>query len=88
MLCVNSLKWYIDYGEIVHVLKAVTILTSKHLHVNLSMISPEWGLNLGLGSQKKCPFPQNRGVLSIGVTNTVYPLLMDISLLWTVRLVP
>ena len=46
-------------------------------------MSPEWGLNLGLGSQKKCPFPQNRGVLSIGVTNTVYPLLMDTSIIRT-----
>ena len=70
-----SLRWlcvefrqvqYIDLREIVHVLKAVTIVTSVQLN-NLSMIfvvshfssakvSPNWRLNPGFGMQKKCPF--------------------------------
>ena len=33
-------------------------------------VSPEWRLNWGFGTQKKCPFPLNRGVPSLEVTNT------------------
>ena len=71
-----SLRWlcvefpqvqYIDLREVVHVLKAVTIVTRVQLN-NLSMIfvvshfliakvPPKWMLNPGLGIQKKCPFP-------------------------------
>ena len=72
---------YIDLREIVHVLKAVTIVTSVQLN-NLSMIFvvshfliaelfPKWRLNPGFGTQKKCPFPLvKRGVPSIEVANT------------------
>ena len=66
-------------SEIVHVLKAVAIVTFEHLnfstifvvsHILSATTSPEWRLNLGFGTHKKCPFPQNRSVPSIEVTNT------------------
>ena len=31
-------------------------------------VSPEWRLNQGFGTKKKCPFPLNRGVPSIKVS--------------------
>ena len=85
-----SLRWfyvelpqvqYIDLREIVHVLKAVTIVTSVRLnslsmifvvsHFLIAKVSPKWRLTPGFGIQKKCPFPLvNRGVLSIEVANT------------------
>ena len=68
MLCVEfPLVQYIDLSEIVHVLKAVAIVTSEHLNLStiflLSLflspkVSPEWRLNQGR-TQKKCSF--NRG---------------------------
>ena len=33
-------------------------------------VSPEWRVNPSFGTQKMCPFPLNRGVPSIVVTNT------------------
>ena len=66
-------------SEIVHVLKAVAIVTFEHLnlstifvvsHLLSATMSPEWMLNLGFGTQKNCPFPQNRSVPSREVTNT------------------
>ena len=33
-------------------------------------VSPEWSMNPGFGTQTMCPFPPNRGVLSIEVTDT------------------
>ena len=57
--------------DIVHVLKAVAILTSKHLNLStIFVVRAKVWLNLGFGTQKKCPFPLNRGVPSIEVTNT------------------
>ena len=72
---------YIDLWEIVHVLKAVTIVTSVRLnslsmnfvvsHFLIAKVSPKWRLTPGFGIQKKCPFPLvNRGVPSIEVANT------------------
>ena len=70
---------YIDLMQIVQVWKAVTIVTSVCLnlstilvvgHFMSAKVSPEWRLNLGFRTQKKCPFPLNRGVPSIQVTNT------------------
>ena len=61
MLCVEFLQvQYIDLREIVHVLKAVTVVTNVHF-VNLSTIfvvshflsakvSPEWRLHPGFGT--------------------------------------
>ena len=39
-------------------------------HFLSAKVSSEWKLNLGFGTQKKCPFPLNRGVPSIKLTNT------------------
>ena len=64
---------------IVQVWKAGTIVTSVCLnlatilvvgHFMSAKVSPERRLNLGFRTQKKCPFPLNRGVPSIQVTNT------------------
>ena len=80
MLCVKFPQvQYIDFSEIVHVLKAVAVLTSEHLklstvfvviHLLSAKVTPEWRLNPDFGSQKKCPFSLTRGVSSIEVTNT------------------
>ena len=69
---------YIDLSEIVHFVKAVIIVTSVHLnlsqflvsHFLRTKVSPKWSLNQGFGTQKKCPFPRNRGVSSTEVTET------------------
>ena len=70
---------YIDVSEIVQFVKAAIISISVHLkistffvvsHVLSAKVSPEWRLNPGFRNQKKCPFPLNRGVLSMEVTNT------------------
>ena len=80
MFCVEIQQaQFIDLSEIVHVLKAVAIVTFEHLNLStIFMVShllsakmcPEWKLNPGFGTQKKCPFLLNRGVPSIEVTNT------------------
>ena len=86
MLCVKFLSvQYIYFSEIVHVLKAVAILISGHLNLSTMFVvshlliaykvSPEWRLNLFFGTQKKYPFPLNRGVPSIEVKN--------IKIMWT-----
>ena len=68
---------YIDLSERVHVLKAIAIVTSKHLnlskifvvnHFFSAKVSAEWRLNQGFGTQKNCPFPVNRGIPSTEVT--------------------
>ena len=73
---------YIDLSELIHVLKAVTVVTSEHLNLSTTFmvshslipkVSPEWKLNSGFRTQKKCPFasPLKRGsVPSIDITNT------------------
>ena len=72
---------YIDLSEIVHVVKADVIGTSKRLDLHArtlfasviffrAEVSPEWRLKLGIGTQEKCPFPLNRGHPSIEVTDT------------------
>ena len=69
MLCVKfPLVQYINLSEIVDVLKSVFIVTDEHLNLSTifvvshflsAKVSPEWKLNQGFGTQKKCPF--NRG---------------------------
>ena len=58
-------------------MKAVAIVTSEHRnlskifvdsHFSSGKVSPEWSLNQGFGTKKKCPFPLNRGVPSIKVS--------------------
>ena len=53
---------------IVHVLKVVPFVTSVHFNISTILVvrhflgakvSPQWRLNLGFDTQKKCPF--NRG---------------------------
>ena len=53
-------------SEIVHVLKAVAIATSEHLHLSTifvvshfwsAKVSPEWRLNQGFENKKSVPFP-------------------------------
>ena len=64
----NSHKRYTSFlREIVHVLNAVTVLTSE-LHLNLSTNFAVCHL-LGFGTQNKCPFPLNRDFPSTEVTN-------------------
>ena len=63
---------YIDLSELIHVLKAVTFVTTFMVsHSLIAKVSPEWKLNPGFRTQKKCPFPLKRGsVPSIDITNT------------------
>ena len=71
---------YIDLSEIVHVLKAVAMMTIENLNLSTmfvdsyflsAKVSPEWRLNQGFGTQRSCFFfPLNRRVPSIEVTNT------------------
>ena len=67
---------YINLSEIVHVLKAVPIVTRVHLNILMIFVvshflsakmSPQWRLNPSFGTKKKCPSapeqwcPFNRG---------------------------
>ena len=75
MLCVEFPQvQYIDSSELIHVLKAVAhdikwalkrTGQSSVSHFLIAKVFPECRLNLGFGTQKKCPFPLNRGVPSI-----------------------
>ena len=65
--------------SIVQFVKAAIIVISVHLnistlsavsHVLSTKVSPEWRVNLGFWTQKTWPFPLNRVVHSIEVTNT------------------
>ena len=60
-------------------MKAVVILAGLHLnlstlfvvsHFSSAKVPPEWRLNPSFGTLNTCPFPLNRGVPSIEVTNT------------------
>ena len=55
---------YISLSEIVHVLKAVVIVTRVHLNISMifvvshflsAQVTPEWRLNPSFGTKKKCP---------------------------------
>ena len=68
---------FIDLSEIVKFVKASTFFISAQLkistlvvisHTFRAKVSPEWRLNSGFRTQKKCPLPLNRGVPSIEVT--------------------
>ena len=56
---------YIDLSELIHVLKVVTVLTSEHLNLSTIFVvnhfliakkTPEWRVNPGFATHKKCPF--------------------------------
>ena len=56
-------------------------------HYLISKVFPEWRLNPGFGIKKECPFPLNRGVPSIKITNTniyvnIFPGPNFVSLEW------
>ena len=59
---------YIDFSETAHVVKAVITVINIHFKLINSLsgqshfesVSPEWRLNLGFGTGKKCTFPVNR----------------------------
>ena len=89
-IMINSSLWccvlkfpqvqYIDLSEIVNVMKAVAIVSSLHLNVSMifvvshffsAKVSPEKGVKPGM----KSPFPLNKNVPSIEVT--------DIKIMWT-----
>ena len=62
---------YINLSEIVHVLKAVAIVTSVHLNISMiflvshflsAQVTPKWRLSPSFGTKKKCPSPLSRGV--------------------------
>ena len=74
LLCVEfpQVK-YMDFSGIVHVVKAIVIVTSEHLDVHVRTlfvceVSLEWRLKLGFGTKKKCPFSLYRGHPSLEVT--------------------
>ena len=61
-------------SEIVHVLKAVAIVTRVHLNKSMiflvshflsAKVTPEWRLNPGFRTKINCPSPLNRSVPSI-----------------------
>ena len=66
MLCVEFPQvQYINVIEMVHVLKAVAIVTSEDLNLSTfvvvshflsAKVSPEWRLKPGFGTQKKVSF--------------------------------
>ena len=70
----------LQYIQLIHVLKAVAIVTSEHLNLStifvvslflIAKVSAEWRLNQRFETQKRCPLPLNRaGVPSIEITNT------------------
>ena len=70
---------YIDVSEIVQFVKAAFMVISVHLKIStffvVSHVSSEWRLTPGFRTKKTCPFPLNRGVPSIQVT--------DIKIMWT-----
>ena len=79
---------YINLSEMVHNLKAFaiwqentpktvsTIIVVSQFSTFLSAkVFPEWKLNPGFGTQKKCFFPLNKSIPSVEVTNT--------KILWT-----
>ena len=67
MLCVEFPQvQYINVIEMVHVLKAVAIVTSEDLNLSTFVVvshflsakaCPEWRLKPGFGTQKKVSFP-------------------------------
>ena len=69
----------IDLSEIAQFVKAA-IKTSRYRSLGINLlcgqwrftvkVSSEWSLNLGVGTQKRCPLPLNRGISSIKVTDT------------------
>ena len=70
MLCVEFPEvQYIDFSELIHFWKHSS-WALKLNHFLIAKVSPEWRLNPRFGTLKMRPFPLNRGVPSIEVTDT------------------
>ena len=75
------MRWFIIWKLSPHdkrtLLKTVStiIVVSQFLTFLSARVFPEWKLNPGFGTQKKCFFPLNKSILSVEVTNT--------KILWT-----
>ena len=69
---IHWFKWdssvYESYQQTSVQLKKSTLIVVRHFLS--AKVSPEWRSNSGFGTQNKSPFPLNRGVPSIEVTNT------------------
>ena len=71
---------YIDLSQVNSRFESCHFCSSEHLNLSttfmvshslIAKVSPEWKLNPGFKTQKKCPFPLKRGsVPSIDITNT------------------
>ena len=95
MLCVEfSQVQYIDLGGIVHGLKDLTIVTlfpqvfGDSSHFLSDKVSPGWRLKPSFRTQKKCPFPLNKGVPSIEYNKykdyvNIFPAPNFVSLEWS-----
>ena len=68
VVCWISTNRYIDWSELIHVLKAVVIVTIEHLTLStifevtidlllIAKVTPQRKLNPGFGTQKSVPFP-------------------------------
>ena len=70
---VHRFKWDFVFVVVisVHLIKLINASCSQSLfdhYIRCHMNA--WRLNMGFGTQKKCPFPLNSGVPSLGVTDT------------------
>ena len=74
---VHRFKWDFVFVVVISVHSMYMLSTPLVVsHYFSAKVSPEWRLNLGFGTQKKCPFPLNRSVPSLEVT--------DAKIMWTI----
>ena len=74
---VHRFKWDFVFVVVISVHSMYMLSTLLVVsHYFSAKVSPEWRLNLGFGTQKKCPFPLNRSVPSLEVT--------DAKIMWTI----
>ena len=67
---VHRFKWDFVFVVVISVHSMYMLSTPLVVsHYFSAKVSPEWRLNLGFGTQKKCPFPLNRSVPSLEVTD-------------------
>ena len=74
---VHQFKWDFVFVVVISVHSMYMLSTRLVVsHYFSAKVSPEWRLNSGFGTQKKCPFPLNRSVPSLEVT--------DAKIMWTI----
>ena len=74
---VHRFKWDFVFVVVISVHSMYMLSTPLVVgHYFSAKVSPEWRLNLGVATQKKCPFPLNRSVPSLEVT--------DAKIMWTI----